>query len=460
MTTPESASLRVACPQCGSKILLAANQLGTLVTCDQCLEEFTAERAEDLPLETSAELDALLSTDFDAVPADAVPADDGALPLDSDLAVDEYPDRKRTTLESDYAFTMACRLCGTRVDATDDQIGQRVRCPDCHSWIEIRTPPARARRPRHGADRLEDDTFGLGVSDEPPVGAARPSDATPMIYTDVSGEMNRVSSIGEDALRDAEADRERAEVIAAAQRNTSVSRGAFSFLLDLSAALRWLVLAAALQLELSFIIAALRGFSAGGLMGHMQTMVLTTLSVCFGASLLVAVSVTALAVLRDSANGHDQVDEWPSLSPIDWVFDASYVFSSGFPVVVVGAFACQAFGVWGGTLVALALGSVVFPLLLLSTLEASSPAGYYSAPIWRSLKTSRVLWIQLIAMTLGLAAFSVVAWQFRRLEFVVTNYLAALAMVVAFAVYFRLIGRLAWFSQEDLLASEEEDEDE
>jgi hypothetical protein len=99
----------------------------------------------------------------------------------------------------------------------------------------------------------------------------------------------------------------------------------------------------------------------------------------------------------------------------------------------------------------------LFPLVLMSMLEANSPFVPYSQPVLRSLNVAHWAWKTFYFMTalVSLGTYFVVAAAVSMGTFAT---IVAAAMVVASAmIYFRLLGRLAWVCAE-LMPHEEAEE--
>jgi MFS family permease len=235
-----------------------------------------------------------------------------------------------------------------------------------------------------------------------------------------------------------------------------MTTGMVSFFFEPGVFLRCLALTIALHVELGLISSAVAAFSGGPLQQFLCAL-LCAGSIVMGMAVVLTGSVMLLAVLQDTANGKDEIDSWPQGFFMDWLFEGLYVavalFLGVLPGVLAGQFVLCAGGAATVYAVALAVCSgvtllVLFPVMLLSLLEAGSPFVPVSRPIWRSLSIARPRWVQFYALSVVLAmAGLVILLGFRRggvvLDFLVLFFVTALSMI-----YFRLLGRLAWCCRE------------
>jgi hypothetical protein len=242
--------------------------------------------------------------------------------------------------------------------------------------------------------------------------------------------------------------------------------GVFLFLLEPSALVRCFVLALALLIESGAILTALSNMSGGPLAQFLSAM-LMAFSVLFGLITFGGWSVTMLAVLQETSNGNDRIEDWPENNVYEWVADSAYVFFSLFFGLLPGVMFGQILLLTGGDTTAYASGIAVslavsafffFPISLVSTLEAGSPMNVVSRPVWRSLTLIPHRWAQFYLLTAGLLVlFVIVSWA-RVLGSTFLNYLVAVIQLVIMMVYFRYLGRLTWCCQEALIDVERERE--
>ncbi|MCE5301952.1 MAG: hypothetical protein LLF97_02450 [Planctomycetaceae bacterium] len=342
-----------------------------------------------------------------------------------------------------------CHLCHTRMYATTDQVGTTMTCPDCGATTLV--PPSPFRPPKidvmAGAD---DDGYRLCDAALPP--SPTPPPPTPEEQTPVSRKkkkkVSRRKPLPEHPFLSG----------TFSFPFSSGTLGVVIALLGWEAVVQWL-LVINFQFRQSQDPRAL--FAAamfGGIAGILGLGLLTYASAC------------ALAIVRDTANSADQIQEWPGLSFLEWLFAGLYLVGSFVMSLLPG---CAVTGLLhkASPLATLALpvsAFVMFPLLLMSTLENGTPFGLISLPVYRTLWTSRKGWMAFYGLTamliLDAVALTIVAYWIHPLAATVV---AALVQVIGWFIYFRLLGRLGWYCADRSFraaeaaenAEEEDDED-
>lgn len=477
--------IRLKCPLCGAEVVAQPDQAGHLITCDFCLEEFTApETAAASPVAAKAKPGAPAdSSDEQWLHADedlTTPDEDLTTP-DEDLTTpDEDLPVRKAVRTSDYEFSGPCPLCGTRYVATDDQIGRTIRCPDCHSKFEILEPLPGARQPlrRGGSSRDDDDEFRLSEPDDlfgiraptdDPLGSLDALDtgaALPLgnsvrpLPTAASWPRDDPGTTGhgrlaEAALRQAEAELDAREVEERGLPPNPLTNGLLKCFADPSLLIRWLLLALALQVDISAVNGAIARAMINDAMAQFLSLMMGTFAFLFGVGILVSGSVTLLTITQDTASGRDRIESWPNANFIDWVFDAFFVVCALVACLVVGAVTGQVFRPFGlviyawGLVISVGLSvAIVFPIYLLAALETGLAVNPISGPVFRSLNLVRGTWIQFSCISVGLAVVAVLGWQVRHAESAILNFVAAAIAIGVLMVYFRLLGRLTWICQE------------
>jgi len=175
-----------------------------------------------------------------------------------------------------------------------------------------------------------------------------------------------------------------------------------------------------------------------------------------------AASAFWLAVLKESSEGNDRLYHPPGPIFVDWAGECFYVvFAAAMsiaPGMLLGKFAPSLPGWAGPTAVAIgALG--LFPVFLLSQLENGSPMEFFSPKLAGTLLKRPGQWLLFYAETVlvvGGSAATIVG-----LLLLSPNTLPALVLIAAGAsfLYFRLLGRLAWWLAESLPLPEETGEE-
>jgi len=393
---------------------------------------------------------------------------------------------------------VVCKLCGTRMYARREDVGRAMRCPDCDTLTEIR-PPARTKpraKPRDPgqyrigkADWLREDK---SPADGEPLIAVKcprcfsrlhprrsqagkrvrcPDCDTRFIVPEWKPKVPRTIEprdlggydVGVRQARPAVAvlpghEEERVGTVPAAEppRWTFLS-GVFSFPFSPSARGRCMALSAgALVIGGMFFLAMSlnRQSSAGVIAAGAISMALVfplvwTLS--FAAACM-------FAIIEDTSSGADVIEVWPESDWRLWIFP---MLTIGFHMLAAATLAYVAYRLapeWSGAaaLAWLSIGFVVFPLTLLSALEDGMPVAVVSVPVWSSLVRQPLAWIAFYAVTAvmlvaaGLPLLLLGALYVRLPDalqaaapFLALVYLAPTG-AVAWFIYARLMGRLAW----------------
>jgi DNA-directed RNA polymerase subunit RPC12/RpoP len=347
-----------------------------------------------------------------------------------------------------YEFTVQCPICSTRQDVGDDQIGDTIRCPDCHSDITVRKPHKRHRRAPGSPE--EGDELRL----EPPIEGSAPN--VPMLPTGDISQRKTYDTPGQDALKRAEQERAEQERADLGSNLPPPSRGGgiLRFLFEPSMVARWILLGLGIQAEASAIFNAIVQSTIGSPMEQFFGLALTVFSVVFGCFLALFASVAVLTVLRDTANGHELISDWPAFDFVDWILDSFNIVVSLFVAVFLGVALALPFGLGGGTVYLLGTMlccglslALLFPLMLLSALDGGSPIHLFASSVWGSVQLARDVWLRFLVVSLLLQLSLVAIWQLRYFQITIVNCVASTASAIIVLLWFRTIGQLYRASQ-------------
>jgi hypothetical protein len=229
-------------------------------------------------------------------------------------------------------------------------------------------------------------------------------------------------------------------------------RGVLGFPWSASMRFRWFSLSLGAVLPLYLLLAALAetaGNARGGesLSGGLSILNMATwgLATVFAGLWLSIASTYCLAILRDTAAGNDEIENWPDTIWIDWITEGFYVINPLLGSIVPGALLNWYFKTGGTTYWLLYGGSflVMFPIMLLSVVEGQFPMKLLTLPVLASLLVAFPLWMVFFletALILGLAALAVASLTLSPIWGAVV---IALIVVTTLVIYFRLLGRLA-----------------
>jgi uncharacterized membrane protein YiaA len=165
---------------------------------------------------------------------------------------------------------------------------------------------------------------------------------------------------------------------------------------------------------------------------------------------LMTVSYSAacgLALLEPTAAGLDRIEAWPEPNWKEWMGQMIYLgWIGAIPLAASYGLAVLA-GLWGARMELAFPGFffVVYPISLLSALEANSIWAPLTVPILASLFRWFWCWLMFYLLT-GMIAVGLAIAFVRSVESGRDSLMLLLGPLVAAAVliYFRLLGRLAW----------------
>lgn len=194
----------------------------------------------------------------------------------------------------------------------------------------------------------------------------------------------------------------------------------------------------------------LAGFSGGWeIAGNwIACMILIAITIIIGVFTLLLASSICLVILRDTSNGIHKFKNQQIGWFTDWAGEAVYMAFSLFwgaapAMILVFLLPIK---LEARAPIYLFFETCLFPIFLMSALECKSPAMPYSKPVWKSLYYAWHAWALFYLLTLLIGETFVYLLRVVPFE---TIYIE-LAFVSGFLpflliVYFRLLGRLAWF---------------
>jgi len=399
----------VTCPVCGTFMQVLEDLVGQEIVCPDCREPMVVSR----PIRRGKK-ETLAAAQL------------GEYALHEEA---EAPSSDAREAEQ-ILFPLHCPLCDSLMYAGRDQVGQEIVCRDCEAYFVVPPPPP----PRRKLDLRSQAGEVYGVSD-----SIEAPEYEPLVLT--AGWRLRPGTESA-ADRHREADRLRTRP----PRWTFFS-GIFGFPAYRGSWQRWLGLSLGAMLPLQLIGNAVVLARAGPGKEWAIGLTYSGLAFVLGTIWSIIASAQYLAILRDTADGYHQIENWPEAMFLDWLGDAFYLINSVALSVIVGlgiARVLQLAGLvsWPGVPAALL---ILFPVLLLSFLETNSPLNPLSLPVWRSLLTFWWVWgLFYVETTVLVAAVGFLAMLAATYVPALGMALAAPLLVAALMIYFRLLGRLAW----------------
>jgi hypothetical protein len=346
--------------------------------------------------------------------------------------VDEAPLPAELAARQPKYFPVHCRVCDTRMQAQEKQVGTMLTCPDCGA--KTVTPPAPVERPKPSVLAPEGEEYQL---DEMQVLPERPT-YVPHKVRQFTEQQQREEQLRQEYEKRPELPR------------IPLLEGVPRMLCRSPLPLFMLALAIALALEVWFLANALANVQGIALFIVLLAWGTTTV---FGALTLMAVSASWMAVLKESSEGNDRLYNPPGPIFVDWVGECFYVVFATSLAVAPGMLAWKYIPQlpwWLGPGLAAVGWLLLFPVFLLSQLENGSPMEFFSpklAGTWLKCPGPWLLFYAESVVLVGGCGAAIVGLQILSPVLVVVS--VSLASVTSF-LYFRLLGRLGWWLAESL----------
>ncbi len=413
-------SLTVMCPTCHERFVVRLETGPQAVTCTFCAAKVTVPSREEARRQQDSR---------NVLPAPTVEEYAIAEPSDAKAA---KPARRMTPSESAPAtgksavlvVTLECPTCHERVKATVGLKPGKIACPFCELLISVPDQKTVAGwQAKKVAPRQKEE---IGEYATGPVVESMPLRP--------GGLFDRLAEI-------------RREVAPAPPRWTFFS-GVFSFPWRSDVVLRWVYMSIGFT-AIAGIVLVIKSI-AGSMSNVGGGMVLAFFVLPIIWVSLLTWSYTAscsLALLEPTAAGLDRIEAWPDPQWKEWMAQMLYLgWIGAIPFAVSYGLAVLARLV--GARVELALPAIFFvlyPISLLSALEANSIWAPLTVPIVASLFRWFWCWLVFYILTALIAAGLVAAFVYAA-ESGMDWLLLLLGPLVAAAIliYFRLLGRLAW----------------
>jgi len=402
----DQVDIPVHCPVCDTLLYGSPDQVGKHILCPDCYTpvEVPPPKAPAVKQPTATHgIDAeyALQVDVDQPAPESLPQEEPPIPV-------------------------VCSLCQTRMHAARDQAGEMITCPDCGTPMVVPRPET---TPKPGGGE--------------PVGRVESRDSV---------KARRVGIAPGDGGAADEADGGGIARVRRAGPRWPLVRGIVSFLWYEATWPRLIGLTFGLLVVLfpvlwsvSLMKTPVAGLAnAAPLVGAMVLLGVGGLCCTMWA---VVASAFLMTIIQDTAEGSDRVEDWPEAIFADWAGDILFFFSSVCVSILPGVAFVQISGYIGplSGLIVPASALLLFPVVMLSMLEGSSPLSVLSFTVLRSLFSTSWVWILFYLETAVLvAAFVFFAAQVFRSLGPWGLYLPAALSVAVLMVYCRLLGRLAW----------------
>ncbi len=323
-------------------------------------------------------------------------------------------------------YGITCGVCDTRLDVSEDDIGTTIECPDCGTSIVVEPPPKHKKLTPVDWDESAGDELRVSEAEE----------------LEVFKEMAQQSE--QKAVQEEQVELERKRKAPGELPKNPLKENALRCFSHWRA---WAIvgaiaLAQSLHFGTVFLIAGM--LEENPILG-----VLAGLFIGIPVFLVTAVATIfyAMAMLTDSAEGWDELQE---LAPFDlgaWLTEAGFValavVYSLLPLSPLAALGAVGLPFWLIGVLLLVSWFFLFPFVLLSMLENASLVGPFSKEIWRAMRKHRRPWQIFYAETAVIVVVTTAVMFIPVWFFLVP--LVATVFALAVAIYFRLLGRLAWW---------------
>ncbi|MHB1037751.1 MAG: hypothetical protein ACYC35_25065 [Pirellulales bacterium] len=317
---------------------------------------------------------------------------------------------------------VTCPVCRAKIDLPPDPAAERVRCRECHAMLALRLTKSAAQpaaKPTVAAVGAEAGEYVVGDPVTRPTVSTRFAEAPPLYDSQPPPEPPRW---------------------------TFFSR-VFTFPWRAGAATGWLVFSSGL-VALGLLGALIHGLFGGGAMFGMVAVGLFVLVAVWLSFLTWSYGATCyIAIVEETSDGNDAINEWPEPDWREWcwsLFHLLYVLLLA-AAVGVGVEALMVARLeQAGPALAITM-FLLFPFLLLSSMEVRSPLVPVSSLILRSLAGVWWAWIAFYVVSLpvvfaGVAVAGILA--IGKFFWVVP--LAAPMLAAIVFIHARLLGRLGW----------------
>lgn len=330
-----------------------------------------------------------------------------------------------------------CDHCETITYVGPELVGSLATCADCGKQTAVRAPqaerPAGPQPVRSGDEYQLDDTWS---------GSLEPSTVTP-VYEKLHAEVTPEER--DRQIRLVATDRGSRPKLPAQPLVT----GYHSFFTGPGIVIRWFTfslmstIAAALTL-----LAASMAFNG---LGTILALFLVIFAFVIAVLCFAAASACAVAILAESSEGNSHIHEWPSTNPTDWMMETMVVLLALGAAGLPGGGAAFLLNVPAPVATGMSLVSIwlCFPITLLSSLEGASPFSLLMPGVLGSLFRFGPSWVQfyilsglLLTVVAGGIALVLSISPATAISLIPVGWLGA-------ALYFRLLGRLAWRIREE-----------
>lgn len=364
--------------------------------------------------------------------------------------VDEQPLPSALVAAQPKYIAVKCRHCDTLIYAAERQAGESIACPDCGKSNKVPLPA----RPKPKPSVL------ASAADVPGLDPVYAPGEPPQVIIPPRRKMDYEERQEAEYARAVEESRRTGKPMRIDSRGRPIMprwplvTGVWRMLVTEEIITRWILMSIVFGFAGQFLSEALLTPIQG--MAEAIKLIFTVLGGVLAAAWLAMAAPLFVAIIGESADGEDKLNQPPRLLAFDW-------FGELFSVVAASSLAgVTGFGVWqlvrlielgpvpATALVVLAVLAVL-PFALLSTLLEGTPAGVISPHLLSSVRRCAGPWLLFYLQTFMLAAMvGVIAWLVAKAVGTRPGETALLwtmspVVIAALVVDMRLLGRLAWW---------------
>jgi hypothetical protein len=340
---------------------------------------------------------------------------------------------------------IACPRCKTRITVPATAAGSTRQCPGCRTDFLVTRSMLRLQ-PEQPENAGEEEDYAVQAPPPPQTGPDLDRWTTPSVLESPEETTGRE---GEDIAGSE-------DIRPSAAWKTSVpppwwlfTGGLAAFLGDSGAWMRALTLGFWMLISLSLLHLGLLTSSAaaaGNMLSVVASVLFTLAGLILHVPIFMLVAAYGLAVLLDSSDGLNVMVNWPRGFLTDWLRESFYLLAALLWGLLPGGLASYLFPWPVDPILVYAAGEAVFfPIMLLSALDGVTPALPSSAAVWKSLFRHAFVWLWFYALSIPLLILIVWLYSSAVLSTDFYRTLLASASAAGWFVYFRLLGRLAWY---------------
>ncbi len=398
----------IVCHVCQTRYYGRPEQAGTNLACPDCN---VANRVPSLPAQRKAGA------------RQAGPQDD--------FLLHEGVDQPRES--ADTQFRVICKVCDSVIYCRRQHVGKRIRCPDCGSVLTVPEPPP--PKPKSSVVAVDP---GIGIR--------------PAAQMDVF-KKNADSLLAKAAAKYHEEERKKP-----VPPKRPFVDGVWTFPFHLEVLPVLIVIALLGCLVPYFVQLALQMRGQEMVIGMMLFIPVALLSL---ATLFVATN-SFMTIVATTAMGFSKI-EWQKFEILEGLKNAILFIASLGVSFGPGTSLALMLGSSNAACLALPVGFLVFPFVFLSMLDAGSAAVPFTPYLWSTLSRNRRTWVKFYLASLPVFLLMTVPHVIvlvlqntpilgEMLPLLTLFFVAITLTTTASLVYFRLIGRLAWVIDNEILA--------